>query len=165
MIALDTTFLTLLFVRGAKHEIADARERVEFLVSDVNSAGERILIPTPVFSEILIKSGDARNEIIAVLNKASKFLMAPFDMRCALELSLMSDAAFTKNDKRDGSGGTWAKVKFDRQIVAIAKTFGARAIYSDDRAVRATADREGLPSFGVVDIKMPQKIQGDFWNQ
>jgi hypothetical protein len=165
MIAFDTTFLTLMFVPGAKHEIANARERIEFLISDVNGAGERILIPTPAFSEILIKSGDARNAIINVLTKSSKFLIAAFDTRCALELSLMSDAAFTRSNKRGGAAGTWTKVKFDRQIVTIAKTFGARAIYSDDDAVRATAAREGLASFGVADIKIPDKIQGGLWSE
>jgi hypothetical protein len=165
MIAFDTTFLTLMFVPNAKHEIANAKERIEFLISDVNGAGERILIPTPAFSEILIKSGDARNDIISVLTKSSKFLIAAFDTRCALELSLMSDAAFTRSDKKGGATGTWVKVKFDRQIVAISKTFGARAIYSDDDAVRATAAREGLPSFGVADIIIPEKTQGDFWSQ
>ena len=164
MISFDTTFLTLMFVPGAKHEIANAKERIEFLISEVNGAGERILIPAPAFSEVLIKSGDARNEIISVLTKSSKFLIGAFDTRCALELSLMSDAAFTRGDKRDGAAGTWTKVKFDRQIVAITKTYGARIIYTDDGAVRATAAREGLASLGVADIKIPGKIQGGFWS-
>jgi hypothetical protein len=163
MIAFDTTFLALMLIPGAKHEIENATERIEFLISDIHGSGERIIIPTPALSEILIKSGDARNDIINVLTRSSKFLIAPFDTRCALELSLMTDAALTKRDKRGGAEGTWVKVKFDRQIVAIAKTFGARLIYSEDKALRQTAQREGLPALKVADIKIPQKPQGDFW--
>ena len=37
-----------------------------------------------------------------------------------------------EGNKKDGSGEPWAKIKYDRQIVAIAKVIGASAIYSDD---------------------------------
>ena len=77
----------------------------------------------------------------------------------------MTDAALTRRDKRDGVEGTWAKVKFDRQIVAIAKTFGARSIYSEDKGLRQIAEREGLTALKVADIKIPQKDQGDFWKK
>lgn len=146
MIAFDTTFLTLMLIPGAKHDIEDASERVEFLISDIHGSGEKILVPTPAFSEILIGSGNARNEIIQKLSKSAKFEIAPFDLRSALELSLMTDAEISKADRRDGVKDTKVKVKFDRQIVAIAKAFGARLIYSEDRALRATAIREGLPA-------------------
>jgi hypothetical protein len=163
MIAFDTTFLTLMFVPGAKHSIADARERVEFLISDIHGTGERIIIPTPALSEILVKSGSARNNIIQTLTKSPKFLIAPFDVRAALELSLMTDAAFTRRDKREGAAGTWVKVTLDRQIVAISKTFEARAIYSEDHDVQTIATREGLTVFSVGDIKIPEPPQSGFW--
>jgi hypothetical protein len=162
MIAFDTTFLTLMLIPGARHDIADARERVEFLISDIHGRGERIIVPTPAFSEILIRSGNARNAIIQELTKAAKFLIAPFDMRSALELSLISDAALSRADRQAGVD-TRVKVKFDRQIVSIAKTFGARAVYSEDNSLRATATREGLPAYSVCDITIPEPDQGNFW--
>src|SRR5882724_8149483 len=162
MIAFDTTFLTLMMIPSAQHDIPNARERVEFLISDIQGSGEKILIPTPAFSEILIRTGNARNAIIQELTKAAKFLIAPFDLRSALELSLMSDAALSRAERHAGVD-TRAKVKFDRQIVAIAKTFGARAVYSEDNGLRAIATRENLPAFGVSDIKMPTKNQAGWW--
>jgi hypothetical protein len=163
MIAFDTTFLTLMLVPGARHSIDNAKERVEFLISDIHGRGERIIIPTPALSEILVKSGAARSQIIQTLTKTPKFLVAPFDTRAALELSLMTDAAFSRKDKRDGATGTWVKVTLDRQIVAIAKTFEARAIYSEDHDVQAIARREGLDVVSVADIKIPEPPQGGFW--
>jgi hypothetical protein len=163
MIAFDTTFLTLMLVPGARHEISDAKERIEFLISDIHGSREKVIIPTPALSEVLIKSGQARDQIINLLTKSDKFLVAPFDTLCALELSLMVDAAFARKDKRDGAPGTWVKVKFDRQIVSIAKVFGARAIYSEDGDLRAIAVRNDLPCYGVSDIKIPEADQGQFW--
>lgn len=163
MIAFDTTFLTLMFVPGALHPIPNAKERVEFLISDIHGSGERIVIPTPALSEILVKSGSARNEIIQTLTKTPKFLVAPFDIRAALELSLMTDAALSRRDKRDGATGTWVKVTLDRQIVAISKVAEARIIYSEDHDVRAIAKREGLAALSVDDIKIPEPPQTTFW--
>lgn len=68
----------------------------------------------------------------------------------------MSDAAYTRRDKKSGATGTWVKVKFDRQIVAIAKVAGATKIYSEDADVRAIAIREGLEGLGISDINIPQ---------
>lgn len=163
MIAFDTTFLTLTFVPGAKHDIPNAKERIEFLISDLHGSGERIIVPTPALSEILVKSGTARNDIIQMLTKSPKFLVAPFDIRSALELSLMTDAALTRGNKKDGATGTWVKVTLDRQIVAISKTFEARAIYSEDHNVQAIARREGLTVLCVTDIKIPEPPQEAFW--
>jgi hypothetical protein len=155
MIAFDTTFLTLIFVPDAKHDIPDAADRVQFLISDIHGTGEKILVPTPALSEILVKAGKAKNQIATELTQSPKFQVGAFDVKSAIELADMTDAAFTSKDKRDGAEGTHVKIKFDRQIVAIAKAYGARTIYSDDRGVKAICLREGLPCCGVADIKIP----------
>ncbi len=157
MVAFDTTFLTLMFIPEAKHPIPGAKERVNFLISDLNGRGEQIIVPTPALSEVLVRSGKARNQIVQELTKSPKFLVAPFDVRAALELSLMSDAAFTSRDKKSGATGTWVKVKFDRQIVAIAKVNGASKIYSEDADVRAIGEREDIAVLKVADIKVPDQ--------
>ncbi len=162
MVEFDTTFLTLMFVPGAKHPIADAKERVDFLLSSLSGRGDQIVIPTPALSEILIKSGKARNSIIEQLTKNPRFVIAPFDVRAALELSLFADAAITRGDKKQGIASTWAKIKFDRQIVAIGKVMRVSCIYSDDIGVQAVGKREELPVYGVVRIERPKKDSGEF---
>lgn len=159
MVGFDTTFLTLMFVPDAKHSLPDAKQRVEFLLRDLNGRGDQILIPTPVLSEILVKSGKARNDILQALTKNPRFLIAPFDLRAALELSVMTDAALKTSDKRKGSAATWTKVKFDRQIVAIAKVERAECIYSEDEDVRSIGKREGISVLGVEDIVIPPNTQ------
>ena len=71
----------------------------------------------------------------------------------------MTDAALTRSDKREGSPATWAKVKFDRQIVAIAKVERVSCIYSEDDDVRSIGMREGLSVLGVSDIVIPSGTQ------
>jgi hypothetical protein len=155
MVVFDTTFLALMFVPGAKHPIADAKNRVDFLFEDLSGRGDQILIPTPALSEILISAGNARNNFLQKLIKNPRFKIAAFDLRAALELSVMTDAAVTRRDKRDGLVGTWSKIKFDRQIVAIAKVERASCIYSEDSDVHSIGSREGMPVKGVSDILVP----------
>ena len=58
--------------------------------------------------------------------------MEPFETRAAIEVALMTRNAKSGGDKKGGLDAPWAKVKFDRQIVAIAKVVQASAIYTDD---------------------------------
>lgn len=67
----------------------------------------------------------------------------------------MTRNALNAGDKRGGSGATWAKVKFDRQIVAIAKVARATAIYSDDADVRTIATAEGIVVIGLAQLSVP----------
>jgi hypothetical protein len=159
MVTFDTTFLTLMFIPDAPHDIPDAKARVDFLLSDLHGRGEKVIIPAPALAEILIKSGKAKERIIKELAKSSKFMLAPFDHLAAFELALMSDAAFTTKDKRAGATETWVKVKYDRQIVAITKVNAGTAIYSDDSHMRALGEREGLKVVAVSDIKIPKPLE------
>ena len=59
---------------------------------------------------------------------------------------------------------SWAKVKFDRQIVAIAKVVGATSIYSTDTDVAKHAREAGIPSVSLEDLPnppMPPQIELD----
>ena len=77
-----------------------------------------------------------------------------FDERAAIELALMSETTQGEK-KRKEQAGTWAKVKFDRQIVAIAKVNRVKAVYSTDGDVLALALREGLRGFACHDLPIP----------
>lgn len=57
--------------------------------------------------------------------------------------------------KRENAAATWAKIKYDRQIVAIAKVCGATTIYSDDGDIRAIAAREKIAVVRLIDIALP----------
>jgi hypothetical protein len=48
-----------------------------------------------------------------------------------------------------------AKIKFDRQIVAIAAAEGASAIYSDDSDVINYAKEAGIQGYRLADLDLP----------
>jgi hypothetical protein len=69
----------------------------------------------------------------------------------------MTRSALDQGDKRGGVEAPWNQVKFDRQIVAIAKVAGVMAIYSDDRPLRSFAGQQGLRVVGLADLPLPQQ--------
>lgn len=66
-------------------------------------------------------------------------------------------AAMKTGDKRDFVNAPWAKVNFDRQIVAIALTEGASAIYSTDRDIHNHAAIWGLPARHLGDVQLAER--------
>ena len=50
---------------------------------------------------------------------------------------------------------TWAKVKFDRQIMAIACVNAADHVYSDDRHLHALGDKLGVDVVRTSDLPLP----------
>ena len=64
--------------------------------------------------------------------------------------------------KRGDSDATWAKVNFDRQIVAVAKVNGASVIYSDDIELIKFAKRIGIEAVSSWDLPEPQLQQAAF---
>ena len=89
------------------------------------------------------------------LSGSARFKIVPFDTRAAVELAALTREALATGDKRSGSTAPWAKVKFDRQIVAIARTEGAELIYSDDEDLRRCALNVGIVVLGIAELPLP----------
>ncbi len=158
MDAFDSTFLTFLFVPSAPCAVERARDRVDDLIGSIHGAGNRIVIPSPALSELLIGVGHSRKQILHELTHNPKFLIAPFETRAALELALMAETIRKETGKKRGdAGGTWAKVKFDWQIVAISKVCNVSTIYSEDPDIHKLATSVGIGVKSVSDLPLPTK--------
>lgn len=166
MIVFDTTVLLLVLDPHVKppndpatgRPLERAAERIEHLVSTLSKANERIIIPTPVFSEVLVLAGAAVPRYIQHLNGMSVFRIAPFDQRAAIEAALAhADAINRGGIKIDAANPdtTKTKIKFDRQIVAIAKVEGARMIYSDDEGLIKSAHRSSISTCRTSELDLP----------
>ncbi len=70
----------------------------------------------------------------------------------------MLDAALSGGDKRANTK-TWAKAKFDWQIVAIAKVGNAKIIYSDDGDIARITTRHGLSAIKTDDLPLPDSAR------
>jgi predicted nucleic acid-binding protein len=173
MVVIDATILLLFFrpdagvPAGPRGRTIDfPRERIEFPIQQLEKARTKIVIPTPVLSELLVRAGPAASqEIVEEVNRLAVFRIEPFDARAAIEVAAMTRATLAGTGKKRGaSKSPWAKIKFDRQIVATAKVVGATMIYSDDRDVIAIAKAEGIPVMGLADLPVPDRArQGELF--
>ncbi len=169
MVVFDASFLSLLLNPGAKppldpstqKPVERARERIENLVSLLQERACKIIVPTPALVELLVLAGEAGPEYLAELNSSACFKISDFDQRTAVEVAAAIREAIQEGDKKSGATGTWAKVKFDRQIVAIAKVQGADVIYSDDEDIVRYASRVNISVVRVADLPMPPPEQMD----
>jgi hypothetical protein len=141
--------------------IEKPKERIEYLVSQLDKAKTKIIIPTPALGEALVRAGaEPTQKIVEHLQKYSVFSIEPFDTRAAIEVAAMSREALAKGRKKGKSDATWAKVKYDRQIVAIAKVHGTQTIYSDDSDIRTLGVRAKINVVSLADLPLPpQKAQ------
>lgn len=166
MVVFDTSILLLALEPSipapmdpvTKAPIERAAERVEHLIDQLTDEKTTIVIPTPVLSEILVYAGPAGPRWLQKFNDTSVFRIAPFEQRAALEAALSIRASLERGGlKIDASESTISrgKVKFDHQIVAIAKVEGADAIYSDDRHIRNIGTASGLQVYGTGDLPLP----------
>ena len=163
MVVFDATILLALLHPDAavpRHPETDepvhrSRERIEHLIDQLEKSKEKIIIPTPALSEILVRAENASPEYLRRINSASVFRQAPFDELCAVEVAEIAKEALNSGDKRSGHGGTWAKIKYDRQIVAIARVNNATVLYSDDREIFRLGTKIGLTVIRICDLSLP----------
>lgn len=139
-----------------------ATERVENLIRMCKNRNERIIIPTPVLSEVLVNAKGASDKYLGVLEKRP-FSIAPFDKKAAIEAAILIEAALRRSGQQNRTE-TKTKIKFDRQIVAIAKSQGADTIYSDDKLFIKYARHAGIAAIHTSDLPLPSAgIQMDLF--
>ena len=127
----DASFLIPLL--DAKVKLGSTPDaKLAHLLITLEKAREKILIPTPALSEVLVNADEAAPQYLEFLNKTRVFEIVPFDQLAAVEVAESMRIAKQQGNKRGGTNSTWRKAKFDQQIVAIAKVKGARVVYSDD---------------------------------
>jgi hypothetical protein len=156
MVVFDNTALSLLLRPGARppldpatgQPVAVAQERLAALVQRLQRSRTVVLIPAPVLSELLIRAGAAGPGLLDVIQKSSAFRVGAFDTRAATELAQMTNASLTTGrERREAGEAPWNKIRFDRQIIAIAKVHGATMIYSDDKNLIAFANSRAFSAF------------------
>lgn len=139
---------------GTGKPVEKCKERIEHLLTNLSKARTMILIPTPVLAEYLVKAGPNKQVMIEKFTNSRNFEIGQFDVKAAIETAeLLGDPDLLKKELDDKT--TKAKIKFDRQIVAIAKTRGASPIYTDDVNLAAIARNNGIAAVMTWDISLP----------
>ncbi len=163
MVVLDATMLMLLMRPDVPappdpatgNPVDNAKDRIDYLVQRLDESGSRIIVPTPALSEILVRAALGTADYLDILDRHAVFHVAPFDQRAAVEVAVMTREAKETGDKKGGADGTWNKIKYDRQIVAIARVAGATTIYTDDQNLRAFAMKMGIEVVGLAELPLP----------
>lgn len=171
-VAFDNTIATVLFNRRARiptHPdtglpIEAGRERLEGLVNELQRDKASIVIPTPVIAELLTVSGPEGTQYFDTITRSKVFQVGDFDVRAALEVSLMNTEALAESDKKAGIDAPWQKIKVDRQIVAICKVHNVTVLYTDDDNLTKTAERAGLKTMGLHELPIPESAKQQGFN-
>ena len=159
MVAFDASFLILVFDPNAvsKYSVPRLQERIDLFVAALAKSRTKILIPTPALSEFLTK---ADKSILEQINDSALVQIAPFDERAAIEAAEMTKNAIRESDKKDPVvAATWSKIKFDRQIVAIAKVANVTTIYSTDPHIAKHAQQVGIMTQTIEDLPEAPTVQ------
>jgi predicted nucleic acid-binding protein len=156
MVVFDASILLFVFDENVKSSVPKAKERVEHLIDTLSKTDEKIIIPTPALSECLVHAGPAGAEYLNIIGKQSCFRVASFDQRAAVEAAIRTYEARRRGQRTGGNPeATKTKIKFDRQIVAVATVEGATAVYSDDGDVVSYAREAGLEAYRLSDLPEP----------
>lgn len=164
----DTGFLHVLFDPNArvpadretgKPAVDRGRERIDHLVEVMSHRRDKIVIPAPALAEFLLLASEKRNEYLTLLRRKSVFEIAGFNDPEAVELVEYCLRISPSKKLKARSPETWAKLNFDRQIIAIALTHRADVIYSLDKSVRYIAGSVGLKCLGLEDLPLPPPMQ------
>ncbi len=156
MVVFDASILLFVFNENSPSSVPRAKDRVEYLINRLSAAGEKIVIPAPALSECLVHAGPAGPEYLTILGKQSSFRVASFDERAAVEAAIRTFHARQRGQRKGGNPEvSKAKIKFDRQIVAIATVEGATVVYSDDTEVRGYAREAGMEAYQLSDLPLP----------
>lgn len=158
MIIFDSTYLVV-YLNPNPPAAADRdgkpveqfKERVASLAGTLDVSNEIIGVPAPAMAEVLVRAGKGRAQLVSILSDRWRFQILPFDSRAAIEASELIAMVKSNKDKWD----TWAKVKFDIQIAAIAKAEAASAIYTDDKYIENLAKRLKIPVVRICDLPLP----------
>ena len=170
IVAFDNTFLTLVINPNAiarpdpstGEPVPHCRQRIDALIDSLSKRSGKVIVPAPSWAETLIASPDAQALVNAI--KANDAIeIVSFDARSAYELAEMTRDAIANGDKRSGSTAEWQKVKFDRQIVAIAKAHGASKLYTDDDAQAHFARLCGVAVVHTWELELPKEYAQHDW--
>jgi hypothetical protein len=157
-VAFDAVMLSAYLHPAAKYPypVSDVPARVDILIEELEAAGAKIIIATPVLSEFLVMAGPIDGPVyLSELTNSDVFDVKPFDVLAATEAAEMHRKAQAAGDKKAGNKSRWQVVKVDRQLVAIAKVNGVVCIYSDDDGVRKMAASAGIAAKGMRDLPLP----------
>lgn len=166
MVVFDANMLLYIFTANVAapldssgKPIDRAKERVDLHFEALRQNKTKVIVPTPALAEVLVRATSAGMGYLETIRKSATFKIADFDELAAFEVAMMARHDKDAGSIRRATDGTYAKLKYDRQIVAIAKVQGAAAIYTDDQQIRTLATKLGIQIVPLSHLPLPPEAQ------
>jgi len=164
MHVIDASFL-LLFLNptapapldpATQQPVEQSAARIRHLIHQLDEQKAKLVIPTPALAEVLIRADNAGPQYLQTIRDSRFFQVEPFGNRAAVEAAALLAARIKKHGSLRGPDtDSKAKLKFDHQILAIARVSSAATIYTDDRKLQNHANEHGMQALGVADLSVP----------
>jgi predicted nucleic acid-binding protein len=142
--------------------VVNAFERAQALIERIDSLKGVVVLPAPVIAEYLLGIDRKSYQLhLDVMNGVKCIEVSSFDQLAAIECAMLVSNQEMKQLDPDSK---MAKLKYDRQILAIAISSGAKEIWTHDKQLFKRSKAMGLTamSLGGIDPK-PQQL--DFHSQ
>lgn len=146
LVILDTSFVSNWV--NPNHSSED-KERYDNFGELIKNKKVAIALPTPVITELL--AGPVKSISDDIFGKTVRKL--PFDYKASVECANLFGGQ---------TGSSKAKIKFDCQIIAIAKAYNIDTIYCDDDQLKKRAEKVGIKVIKSQDIEL--KAQRELFN-
>lgn len=161
-ICIDSNYFAVLIdqatgdIRDRNNNVIEfARERLLHFIKE-NTA--EIILPSPVYSELLLISSVTADLLDKYLGNNGRFITCPYDVRSARILAEVEKPELTKGNKRSDRTETMARLKFDRQILSIAKRNNTEVIITSDKGFIKDACRYDLKTMCATEMELPPNI-------
>lgn len=135
--------------------VTEAQARAEAVVQSIQKSKRKIILPAPACAELLTAIGPDAQQYLNIVSRSRVFEIGSFDARGAAELALLNRDTFKLHDSKNRAE-PYQKRKVDRQIIAIAKVYGATELYTDDIGLAKRARMCGITPVSIAEIPIPE---------
>lgn len=159
-IVIDTNVLVQIMQNEGVKELRDpetdrvidnAFMRAQALVERIEAIKGVVVLPAPVLAEYLIGiRRDSYQKHLDIINGVKCIEVSPFDQLAAIECAMLVSNQEMKQLDPDS---TMAKLKYDRQILAISVAAGAKEIWTHDKQIYRRAGTVGILARSLSSIE------------
>jgi predicted nucleic acid-binding protein len=136
-VAVDASFLRAFL------EPDNRTDAISKLIQGLSRENTKVIVPTPALAQVLTHAPMKAEDWMRKLNTYACFQVRPFDDKASFELAQLLG---------DSVSGLRDILRFDRQIVAIAKVYGVSILYADDEQVTRFAEKCGIRAKRLKDL-------------
>jgi hypothetical protein len=147
-VAVDASFLGALLDQRARRAVPQGPDAIVDLIDNLSVQKAKVIVPTPALAEVLTHAPTVAQAYLGLVKRCACFQIRPFDDKASMELVRLLGTSHPAMKEL---------LNFDRQIVAIARAYGATVLYADDEKVVQFATECGLPAVRFKELQRSPK--------